>query len=182
MKMKLNIFYLFVFSLLFNSCGNDDATSSLRYQNSKYAKFEVYVGSETKGGVKIDKEIDSAKYFSAVRESFTGATISFEGEKMMVNQLSVSEISPYKFDGDKLYLKYNNNWQYFGYGNSNEVVIQQNYVAYRVGIGAIKRFRALSNPDFKVDDALGYISLKNLSNLKSESDTLIICTYDSYFR
>ena len=180
MNLLKNILFLSLFLLIFSACGNDDDLNSLRYKNSKYVKFEVYAGSET-GGALVVKKVDSIKYFNAVMESFTDAMISFDADRILVGQVSVSESSPYKFGNDTLYIYNDKSWQYFGYGNTGNVTVRQHYVAYKQNGGAIQRFRGPSKDAYTVEEAVINTPFA-ISGMKNKADTLIVCTRDSYFR
>jgi hypothetical protein len=176
-----NILLSGLFLIFFNACGNGDDTNSLRYTNSKYIKFEVYAGSET-GGTLINKKVDSVKYFNAVMESFTDAMISFDADRILVGQTSISESSPYKFENESLYIYNDKVWQYFGYGNTGNVTIRQHYTAYKQNGGAIQRFRGPSKEAYTMEEAVTNTPFGTLSGMIYKADTLIVCTRDSYFR
>lgn len=181
MNLLKNILLLGLLLVFFYACGNDNSTNSLRYRNSKYTKFEVYAGSET-GGVKINKKVDSVKYFNAVMESFTDAMILFEDDRILVGQVSISESSPYKFENESLFIYNDGLWQYFGYGSTSNVAVRQHYVAYKQNGGSIQRFRGPSQEAYTVEEAVINTPFKELSGVKNKADTLIVCTRDSYFR
>lgn len=181
MNLLKNILFLGIILVFFNACGNDDDTNSLRYKNSKYVKFEVYAGSEN-GGVLINKKMDSIKYFNAVMESFTDAMISFDADRILVGQVSISESSLYKFENESLFIYNDGLWQYFGYGNTDNVTVRQHYVAYKQNGGAIQRFRGPSKDAYTVEEAVINTPFHTISGVKEKADTLIVCTRDSYFR
>ncbi|MDR1707975.1 MAG: hypothetical protein LBR46_08215 [Prevotella sp.] len=176
-----NILLLGLTLVFFYACGNDDDTNSLRYRNSKYVKFEVYAGSE-EGGALIEKKVDSVKYFNAIMESFTDAMISFDADRILVGQVSISESSPYKFDNGLLYIYNDGLWQYFGYGNTGNVTIRQHYAAYKQNGGIIQRFRGPSKEAYTMEEAIKNTPFAALSGMVNKADTLIVCTRDSYFK
>ncbi|MDR1090529.1 MAG: hypothetical protein LBL79_05580 [Prevotella sp.] len=176
-----NILLLGLAPVFFHACGNNDDTNSLRYRNSKYIKFEVYAGSDN-GGVLVNKKVDSVRYFNAVMESFTDAMISFDANRILVGQVSISESSPYKFENGLLYIYNDGLWQYFGYGNTGNVTVRQNYVAYKQDGGTIQRFRGPSQEAYAVEEAVMDTPFKKLSGMENKADTLIVCTRDSYFK
>lgn len=175
-----NILILSIVVISFCSCGNDDDFDGIRYRYSRYAKFEVYAGSETGGGELIRIKMDTVRYFNQVIESFTDAMISFSGDKIQIGQVSISEISPYKFEDEKLYIYNDGNWQYFGYGNTGKLAIRQNYAAYKKGNNVIHRFRGPSQDGYTLEEAIVNTPFNNLSEM-AENDTLIVCTRDAYF-
>jgi len=170
---------LCIIALLFAACGSDSNSNALRYRNSKYAKFEVYAGAEEGGGRLVNVKMDSTKYFSAVMESFTDAIISFDEDRILVGQISISESSPYKFENESLLIYNSGLWQYFGYGSTSKLAIRQHYVAYKRN-NVIQRFRGPSKSDYTLEEALPGTPFSSLSEML-ESDTLIVCTRDSYF-
>jgi hypothetical protein len=125
--------------------------------------------------------MDSARYFNPVLESFADAILSFDGNRIQVGQVSISESSPYKFDNQSLYIYNSGEWQYFGYGSTRRVAIRQNYAAYRIDGGAIQRFRGASQESYTVEEAVANTPFRSLLGMKSEKDTLIICTKEAYF-
>lgn len=176
-----NILLLGLAMVFFHACGNDDDINSLRYRNSKYIKFEIYAGSDN-GGVLINKKVDSVRYFNAVMESFTNAMISFDADRILVGQVSISESSLYKFENELLYIYNDGLWQYFGYGNTGNVTVRQNYVAYKQNGGAIQRFRGPSKEAYTVEEAVVNTPFHTMSGMGKKADTLIVCTQDSYFK
>lgn len=172
---SFKIISLFLFSaLLFSACGDDDDSGALRYQYSKYTKFEIYAGSPTNKATLVNVKTDTIRYFSPIIEDFTNATMRFEGDKVFISQLGTAEVSSYRFDNGSLYI----DDQYFGTGNESKLFIRQHYYAYKLDGRTIYRFKGPSQVDYTKDEALEATGLE----MKNETDTLIICTRESLFQ
>ena len=178
-------YLLFIFIILLSTaCSDDDSFNGLRYDSSEILQFRVFAGS-VNGGKSIDTTLNVTRYFpTSSFESFTNTTIAFTDNIITIMQNApLPEKSLYRFEKNTLFIESAGRWQYYGFGDKNNLTINQHYIGYRQpGEDKFTVFRA--NPQSNIDSLIAvkqtpYITLEDM---KSEKDTLIWCTRHSYFR
>lgn len=181
--MFSKIYYLFIsLIVIFSACSKNDTVAALQYRESKILGFEVYAGSSTEHGHKIKTDsLDSIRYFRPAFENYVDADISIIGNQLEISHPSIKrERSLYEFRGDSLFIKNDGRWQYFGYGNSNNIIIRQQYIGYIKSKNAIKLLQGSLTKDSSVEEIIKKTPFGKLEAMNN-GDTLMWCIRESSF-
>lgn len=181
---NINKIIIIVFSVItFIACGDDDSTT-LIYQQSRTDTIRVYIGSES-GVIRIPR--DSLKrsvnnYVGSMFETYTDGRLTFEEDLLLIKQgSSMSEKRYYKFEGSSLLVLSGEEWIYIGTGSRNEMNIKQHYIA-TISNNVLTFMPGPSVEDLTAEEAVKVTPFGSLQNMTSKTDTLIICTRESFFQ
>ncbi len=159
---------------------------SVTWIRSQLVDFKLYYGSDA-GGVE-NTRTDTLKrkpevfFASASFESYTSTSISFIGERMSIEQSSVKEIFPYKFEDGSLYVEKNGDFKYYGDGDVSVLDIRQHYIGYKTGDGNFKIVQAVPMKEIDKEYAASLSSFATVDAMTNKEDTLIWVTRKAAFR
>ncbi|MDU1889189.1 MAG: hypothetical protein E6767_00745 [Dysgonomonas sp.] len=181
-----NIFFLLLtIAIFFSACGDDnDDTGIYRYSSSSFTQYETLVGTDDHTG-KPSTWIDTVNIRGlltptlSIFEVFTNTTISFNNDKILINNGTRTEKNTCEFSNDSLYIFNGNQKLFYGYQNRDSLIISQHYIIYKDDKEKWVQIKGPAKNKIEPEDAAKSI-FGSLDNMET-TDTLIWYSRKSIF-